>query len=132
MLGTDNIQKLTSLAWTQWFKAMERSRRLGKAKIHSIPITGLSIFIAEQKPQLEAEHPELLKLGIFAFLSQQWERLDIATRTVREEGGLFKTKPISPRTSREEENDHRYIRVEGITLFCFHQKTAGSIEIDTP
>jgi hypothetical protein len=59
---------------------MERSRRLGKPKSHSIPITGLSIFITERKSQLEVQHPELLKLGIFALLCQQWERLDTTTR----------------------------------------------------
>jgi hypothetical protein len=50
---------------------MDRFRHLGRPKNHSIPITGLSILIAERKPQLEAKHPELLKLGVFALLSRQ-------------------------------------------------------------
>ena len=42
----------------------------------SIPITGLSIFIAEMKPTLELSHPQLTKMDIFKLLHEQWDELD--------------------------------------------------------
>lgn len=51
-----------------------RTRRKRKTKV--IPITGLSLFIAETKPIVEAEQPELTKMEVCKFLNEQWEELD--------------------------------------------------------
>lgn len=52
---------------------MESSSRRSRTK--SIPITGLSIFIAETKPLLEETHPQLTKMDIFKLLHEQWDEL---------------------------------------------------------
>jgi hypothetical protein len=59
---------------------MDRPRGPAKPKTHSIPITGLSLFVVEQRPALEAQHLELAKLEVFRLLNHQWEQLDDATR----------------------------------------------------
>lgn len=42
----------------------------------SIPITGLSLFIAEKKPELEAKESHLTKMEIFKCLNDQWATLE--------------------------------------------------------
>lgn len=55
--------------------------RIGMESTHgqrtkSIPITGLSLFIAEKKPELESSDLHLTKMEIFKSLHDQWATLD--------------------------------------------------------
>ena len=52
---------------------MESSSRRNRTK--TLPITALSIFIAETKPLLEETHPQLTKMDIFKLLHEQWDEL---------------------------------------------------------
>jgi hypothetical protein len=53
---------------------MRRSNPKKKGKM--IPITGLSLFVSEAKPSLEADIPGLGKLEVFRILNQQWDELE--------------------------------------------------------
>jgi hypothetical protein len=51
-----------------------------KPKTHSIPITGLFLFVSETKAEVEGQNPGLTRLEIFTMLNSRWAQLDAATR----------------------------------------------------
>ena len=57
---------------------MEPSRRAKPTK--SIPITGLSLYVDEQKKIMEAEYPELTRMDIYKMLHAQWDEMDPDSR----------------------------------------------------
>jgi hypothetical protein len=50
-------------------------------RIPMIPITGISIFLEEQKAEAAKTHPELTKVQLLAYLNDQWRTLDDASRS---------------------------------------------------
>lgn len=103
---------------------MDRSRGLARPKSRSIPITGLSIFIAERKPQLEAQHSELPKLAIFALLNQQWQHLDTATRAQYERKADYSRRSQSRRERAAKKRmtaDRSALKVSPYSVFAKRQ-----------
>jgi hypothetical protein len=48
---------------------MEDFKRSKWQKTPTIPITGISLFIAEKKLKVQEQHPELTKLQLFRLLN---------------------------------------------------------------
>jgi hypothetical protein len=103
---------------------MDRLRGPAKPKTCSIPITGLSLFFAERRPPLEAQHPELAKLEVFRVLNHQWGQLDDATRANYERKADYSRRSRSRQASAEKKKtgpDRSALKVSPYSMFLRSQ-----------
>jgi hypothetical protein len=63
---------------------MKHTGRAPGPRSRAIPITGISLFIAGWKAEITQTHPELTTVQVFAFLNDQWNTLDDATKETYE------------------------------------------------
>jgi hypothetical protein len=54
---------------------MRRSHR-PSCKSSKVPVSGISIFLREKKPDFEASHSDLTRLQVFNAMNEQWTNLD--------------------------------------------------------
>jgi hypothetical protein len=78
---------------------MASTRLPHKPKTHSIPITGQSVFVAERLTEVEGKHPDLTRVQIFAFLNNEWAKLDDAIRAAYERKADYSRRTESRRSS---------------------------------
>jgi hypothetical protein len=95
---------------------MEHFGRSRKARPRAIPITGVSLFIAEKKADAAQSHPQLTKLQLVALLNHQWEALDDATKISYQRKADYARRTLS-RRQHKTRNEQKQSRVSPYSIF---------------
>jgi hypothetical protein len=94
----------------------EERRRPRKARSREIPITGISLFIAERKDTALQEHPELSRVQLFALLNDEWNTLDSAAKEPYERRADY-SRRMESRRQNKKANDRPQLKVSAYSVF---------------
>jgi hypothetical protein len=91
--------------------------RRSRKKSTAIPITGLSIFVQDTKPSLEADHPEMTKLEVFNTLNAKWAELDQDAKLQYERRADYSRRTESRKAARPKQSDLNPVPVTAHAIF---------------
>jgi hypothetical protein len=91
------------------------NRRRGP-RSRQIPITGISLFIAEHKTAALHNHPELSKVQLFARLNDDWNTLDDSTKESYQRRADY-SRRIETRKQHKASNDCKQSKVSAFAVF---------------
>jgi hypothetical protein len=95
---------------------MTTSQKRQGPRSRSIPITGVSLFIAERKVKASQDHTDLTKVQLFALLNDEWNGLDSATKETYERRADYSRRIESRRVHRSTKQSHQS-RVSPYSVF---------------
>jgi hypothetical protein len=95
---------------------MEDFGRSKRRKPPTIPITGVSLFIAEKKPEVCQQHPEFTKLQSFTLLNEQWQTLDDATRWKYQKKADY-SRRTQLRRQHKSNSEKKQSKISGYSMF---------------
>jgi hypothetical protein len=94
----------------------DESSRRHNARSRQIPITGISLFIAEHKTAALQNHPELSKVQLFARLNEDWNALDDSTKEAFERRADY-SRRMESRKQHKNWNNVRQPKVSAYSVF---------------
>jgi hypothetical protein len=92
------------------------SKRHQTARSRQIPITGISLFIAEHKAAARQSHPELSKAQLFARLNEDWNALDDAAKEAYQRRADYARRVVS-RNGDKDSSDDKQPKVSAYSVF---------------
>jgi hypothetical protein len=94
-----------------------------------IPITGISLFIADRKAEEGEEHQELSKLQLFSFLNDQWNALNDSTKETYERRADYARRAQSRRVSKTKGKQRR---LKASAYSCFARDRHEALKLSSP
>jgi hypothetical protein len=95
---------------------MTTPRKRQGARSRSIPITGVSLFIAERKLKAGQDHADLTKVQLFSLLNDEWNALDNQTKEAYERRADY-SRRIESRRAHRSTNRSDQSRVSPYSVF---------------
>jgi hypothetical protein len=107
---------------------MEQQSRRGRGS-RDIPITGISLFIAERKAEALQKHTELRKVQLYALLNDEWNALDNASRRAYERRADYSRRMES---RRQHKNAHADMQPKVSSYSVFTRERHGYLKQTHP
>jgi hypothetical protein len=82
-----------------------RSSPRSEPKSKAIPVTGISLFVQEKRPEFETLNSDLTKLQVFNAMNQQWEALDHDMKLQYERKADYLRRSEARRITTQKRND---------------------------